>query len=76
LSGYVYSRISENYRRIAEAPTNRMPMRYRELQHQCVDGAMPLQLNLQHALVTVDVQLGEALEGSPQRSGRRGGAGG
>ncbi|MEG9500290.1 MAG: dNTP triphosphohydrolase [Methylorubrum extorquens] len=32
LSGYVYSRISENYRRIAEAPTNRMPMRYRELQ--------------------------------------------
>jgi dGTPase len=24
--------ISENYRRIAEAPTNRMPMRYRELQ--------------------------------------------
>lgn len=32
LPGYVYSRISENYRRIAEAPTNRMPMRYRELQ--------------------------------------------
>ena len=32
LPAYVYSRISENYRRVAEAPGNRMPMRYRELQ--------------------------------------------
>lgn len=32
LSGYVYSLISENYRRVAEGPNNRMPMRYRELQ--------------------------------------------
>nr|WP_315384808.1 dNTP triphosphohydrolase [uncultured Sphingomonas sp.] len=29
---YVYSRISENYRRVAENPNNTMPMRYRELQ--------------------------------------------
>jgi dGTPase len=32
LSSYVYSLISENYRRVAEASTNKMPMRYRELQ--------------------------------------------
>ena len=32
LSGYVYSLISENYRRVAEGPNNKMPMRYRELQ--------------------------------------------
>ena len=32
LAGYVYSRISENYRRVAEAENNAMPMRYRELQ--------------------------------------------
>ncbi|MBZ9724853.1 dNTP triphosphohydrolase [Mesorhizobium sp. CO1-1-11] len=32
LYSYVYSRISENYRRVAEHPNNRMPIRYRELQ--------------------------------------------
>ena len=32
LPGYVYSLISENYRRVAEGPNNKMPMRYRELQ--------------------------------------------
>ncbi|TPM23831.1 dGTP triphosphohydrolase [Mesorhizobium sp. B2-3-6] len=32
LHSYVYSRISENYRRVAEHQNNRMPMRYRELQ--------------------------------------------
>ncbi len=32
LPGYVYSVISENYRRVAEGPNNKMPMRYRELQ--------------------------------------------
>ncbi|BBD37210.1 deoxyguanosinetriphosphate triphosphohydrolase [Aminobacter sp. Y103A] len=32
LDRYVYSRISENYRRVAEAADNRMPIRYRELQ--------------------------------------------
>ncbi|MGX9181961.1 dGTP triphosphohydrolase [Mesorhizobium sp. BHbdii] len=32
LHSYVYSRISENYRRVAEASDNRMPIRYRELQ--------------------------------------------
>ncbi|MER9855120.1 MULTISPECIES: dGTP triphosphohydrolase [unclassified Mesorhizobium] len=32
LHQYVYSRISENYRRVAESPDNRMPIRYRELQ--------------------------------------------
>lgn len=32
LAGYVYSRISENYRRVAQADSNANPMRYRELQ--------------------------------------------
>ncbi len=32
LHRYVYSRISENYRRVAESTDNRMPIRYRELQ--------------------------------------------
>lgn len=32
LDSYVYSRISENYRRVAENPKNMMPIRYRELQ--------------------------------------------
>lgn len=32
LRSYVYSRISENYRRVAEGGSNAMPMRYRELQ--------------------------------------------
>lgn len=32
LSNYVYSRISENYRRVAVSKTNKMPLRYRELQ--------------------------------------------
>ncbi|MBZ9845696.1 dGTP triphosphohydrolase [Mesorhizobium sp. CA5] len=32
LHSYVYSRISENYRRVAENPKNHMPIRYRELQ--------------------------------------------
>lgn len=32
LHRYVYSRISENYRRVAESPDNTMPIRYRELQ--------------------------------------------
>lgn len=31
-ANYVYNRISENYRRIAEDPKNKMPLRYRELQ--------------------------------------------
>jgi len=31
-ANYVYNRISENYRRIAEDPANKMPLRYRELQ--------------------------------------------
>ena len=29
---YVYSRISENYRRVFENPTNQMPTRYKEAQ--------------------------------------------
>ena len=32
LSSYVYSRISENYRRVATSNRNKMPLRYRELQ--------------------------------------------
>jgi len=32
LSSYVYSRISENYRRVATSKYNGMPLRYRELQ--------------------------------------------
>lgn len=32
LPNYVYAMISENYRRVAGAESNRMPMRYRELQ--------------------------------------------
>jgi dGTPase len=32
LSSYVYSRISENYRRVAESERNSMPLRYKELQ--------------------------------------------
>lgn len=32
LHRYVYSRISENYRRVAEDPRHHMPIRYRELQ--------------------------------------------
>ena len=32
LASYVYSRISENYRRVAANPANKMPLRYRELQ--------------------------------------------
>ncbi|SIT58680.1 Deoxyguanosinetriphosphate triphosphohydrolase [Mesorhizobium prunaredense] len=32
LSSYVYSRISENYRRVATSDRNKMPLRYRELQ--------------------------------------------
>ncbi len=32
LPNYVYALISENYRRVAGAESNRMPMRYRELQ--------------------------------------------
>lgn len=32
LHSYVYSRISENYRRVAESKDNCMPIRYRELQ--------------------------------------------
>lgn len=32
LSSYVYSRISENYRRVATSERNKMPLRYRELQ--------------------------------------------
>ena len=31
-ANYVYNRISENYRRIAEDSSNQMPLRYRELQ--------------------------------------------
>ncbi len=31
-ANYTYNRISENYRRIAEASTNTMPVRYKELQ--------------------------------------------
>jgi dGTPase len=32
LSSYVYSRISENYRRVATSDRNKMPLRYKELQ--------------------------------------------
>jgi dGTPase len=32
LSSYVYSRISENYRRVANSERNKMPLRYKELQ--------------------------------------------
>jgi dGTPase len=31
-ANYTYNRISENYRRIAETPDNKMPVRYREMQ--------------------------------------------
>ena len=31
-ANYVYNLISENYRRVAEDPNNKMPLRYRELQ--------------------------------------------
>ncbi|HHQ68771.1 MAG TPA: dNTP triphosphohydrolase, partial [Halothiobacillaceae bacterium] len=32
LAGYIYKRISENYRRVFTSPDNPMPLRYRELQ--------------------------------------------
>jgi len=32
LAGYIYRRISENYRRVFESPGNPMPLRYREAQ--------------------------------------------
>lgn len=32
LAGYIYQRISENYRRVFESPGNPMPIRYREAQ--------------------------------------------